>query len=333
MINRHLNALFLLIPAVCIPNQAQANPPQPWSAGFNADISLLMGYTESRSPFNTDNNSTIGDYGKAESQSDALIAPLGTISYTNDALNKQFYFGTSRSDLAFGRFHIELGYKHKLDDNGTLILSYVPGLLTAETWQDPYLLNQARAKTDSKIRGVRFQYNQILGSHFSLELAGGNQDIDHENSGASQSNLTDAQKQSLDRQSDIYFAQLSHLWLINRAQALRSAIRYTRDDAQGSAMANDNYGVELSMVHHFNKANFALTASYNYVEFDATNPIFERTQQDDRWGVFLAAQYNEPMDWKNWNLVSLIGYNQSNSNITFYDEDSLLFTVGMNYRF
>ena len=332
MTKRYANALCILFPAACLSTQALANQPQTWSAGLNADISILAGYSESRSPFNTDDN-TISDYGKADKESDFLIAPLGTISYTNEALDKQVYFGTSRSDLAFGRFHVELGYKHKLKDNGTLIFSYVPGLLTSETWQDPYLLDQARSKTDSTIRGLRFQYNQILGSNFSLELSGGNQDLDEENSGASQVDLDDAQKKSLDRQSDIYFAQLSHFLPISRTQVIRSAVSYTRNDAQGSAMASDSFGAELGVVQRVNKASFALTFSYNYVDFDEQNPIFERTQQDDKWGVFLASQYDAPMGWENWNLVSLIGYNQSNSNITFYDEESLLFTVGMNYRF
>ncbi|MGR5062205.1 DUF2860 domain-containing protein [Photobacterium sp. DNB22_13_2] len=332
MTNRHANALFILIPAVCISSYAQANQPQRWSPGLNADISLLTGYSESRSPFNTD-DSTISDYGKADKESNFLVAPLGTISYTNQALDKQIYFGTSRSDLAFGRFHVELGYKHKLDNNGTLVFSYVPGLLTSETWQDPYLLDQARTKTDSKIKGLRIQYNQILGSNFSLELSGGNQDLDEETSGSSQANLSDAQKKSLDRQSDIYYAQLSHFRPISRTQFLRSAISYTRNDAQGNAMASDNFGAELGVVQRVNKASFALTFSYNYIDFDEQNPIFERTQQDDKWGVFLASQYDEPMGWKNWNLVSLVGYNQSNSNVSFYDEESLLLTVGMNYRF
>ncbi|PSU34319.1 DUF2860 domain-containing protein [Photobacterium lutimaris] len=332
MIHRYINALCFPILAFGIASNAQANQPQRWSAGFNADISLLAGYSESRSPFNTD-DSTISDYGKADKESNFLVAPLGTISYTNQALDKQVYFGTSRSDLAFGRFHVELGYKHKLDNKGVLVFSYVPGLLTSETWQDPYLRNQSRAKTDSKIKGVRFQYNQILGSNFSLELSGGNQDLDEETSGSSQTTLSDAQKQSLDRQSDIYYAQLSHFMPIRRTQFLRSAISYTRNDAQGNAMASDSYGAELGVVQRVNKASFALTLSYNYIDFDEQNPIFERTQQDDKWGLFLASQYDAPMGWKNWNLVSLIGYNQSNSNIAFYDEESLLFTVGMNYRF
>ncbi|MGF1737749.1 DUF2860 domain-containing protein [Photobacterium satsumensis] len=332
MITRHASSLLFLIPAACISSYAHANQPQLWSAGFHADISLFTGYSESRSPFNTD-DSTIDEYGKADKESDFLVAPLGTISYTNQALDKQVYFGTSRSDLAFGRFHVELGYKHKLEDKGTLVVSYVPGLLTTETWQDPYLLDQARTKTDSKIKGLRFQYNQILGSNFSLELSGGNQDLDEETSGASQDHLTDEKKKTLDRQSDIYFAQLSHFMPISRTQFLRSAISYTRNDAQGDAMASDSFGAELGVVQRVNKASFALTFSYNYVDFDEQNPIFERTQQDDKWGMFLASQYDEPMGWKNWNFVSLIGYNQGNSNISFYDEESLLFTVGMNYRF
>ena len=331
MTKRYANALCILLPAACLSTQALANQPQPWSAGFNADISVLAGYTQSTSPFNTDGSSTISDFGKADSESNFLVAPLGTISYTTQDLNNQIYFGTSRSDIAFGRFHLELGYKRKLEDNSTLIFSYVPGLISSETWQDPYLLDQPRAKTDSKIKGLRFQYNQILGSNFSLELSGGNQDIDDEKSG--QAAYSPEEQKLLDRQSDIYFAELTHFQPLSRTQFLRTALNYTRNSAEGDAMASDAYGAEIGIVQAINKASFALTFSYTYADFDEQNPVFDRTQQDDRWGVFLASQYNEPMGWENWNLVSLVGYNQSNSNISFYDEESFLFTVGMNYRF
>ncbi|MGF1687025.1 DUF2860 domain-containing protein [Photobacterium japonica] len=321
----------LAVLAAMCATTAQANQPRPWQAGFGLDLSLLAGYTQSHSQFNTDNTVTPDLASKGDKQSSVLIAPLGTISYTNEALNQQIYFGTSRSDLALGRFHVELGYKYRLADRSAITLSYVPGLLESETWQDPYVTDQVRQKTDSKIHGLRVQYDGIMGSPFSLELAAGSLDIDQEHSGSTR--LTPEEQTLMQRDSNIYYSQLSYFKPLNRMQFLRFAGSYTRIDAKGDAMASDGIGVEVGLIQMLEQSSLALTFSYDRVDFDSQNPVFDRTQKDDRWGAFLAYEYKAPFEWKNWGFVSLLGYNQSQSNIRFYGEDSVLISVGMNYRF
>ncbi|PSW21555.1 DUF2860 domain-containing protein [Photobacterium sanctipauli] len=309
---------------------AQANGPKPWTPGFGADISILAGYTDSTSQFNTDNHtiSTLDD--EAPSQSNAFFAPLGTVSYTNQDLNQQIYFGTSRSDLALGRFHVELGYRYRIEDNGMITLSYVPGILKTDTWKDPFVINEKREETESKIRGLRFQYDRILGSNFSFEISGGEQVVDDEQSGA---NSFPEFEDQLQREGDIIFTELSYVQPISRSQLLRGGINYTRLNADGDAMASDAFGAELGLIQMMRSSSLALTLSYTRTDFDAVNPVFGTKQQDDKWGVFLAYEYKEPFDWENWGIVSLAGYSQSESNISFYDEDSLLVSLGINYRF
>jgi len=135
------------------------------------------------------------------------------------------------------------------------------------------------------------------------------------------------------REGDIFFSQLSYLKPITQDQMLRSAVSYTRLAADGDAMANNTYGAEIGIIQLLPSSSLALTLSYDLAEFDETNPIFGERQKDNRWGVFLAYEYQEPFGWENWGLVSLAGYNESNSNINFYDEDALLFSAGINYKF
>lgn len=316
---------------LCICSICAGKSAKTVAAGFGLDVSLLVGYTQSHSQFNTDNTVTPDLDRKGDKQSSALIAPLGTVSYTNEAMDQQIYFGTSRSDLALGRFHVELGYKYRLSPRSALTVSYVPGLMDSETWQDPYLANQPREETDSKISGLRFQYDGIMNSPFSLEVSFGSQDIDNEQSGTAL--LTPEEQAEMRRDSDIYYTQLSYFKPLNRAQFLRFAGSYTRLDAKGDAMTSDGYGIEVGVIQRMQQSSFALTFSYDKVLFNGQNPVFDRTQKDDRWGVFLAYEYNAPFEWKDWGFVSLLGYNQSQSNIRFYDEDNVLISAGMNYRF
>lgn len=309
---------------------ANQGPPQ-WSPGFGGDISILAGYTNTTSQFNTDNNVTADLDNNGESQSDGFVSPLGTISYTMEQADRQIYFGTSRSDVALGRFHVELGYRQRIPDNGQISISYVPGLLSSDTWEDPFVTNSPRTETDSTIKGVRLQYDRILGSNFSVELSGGKQEIDSEKSG--QQTLTSEQQALLEREGDILFTQLSYLKPISREQIFRTAVSYTRLAADGDAMANDTYGAEIGIIQMLPSSSLALTFSYDLADFDETNPIFNERQKDNRWGVFLAYEYQEPFGWENWGLVSLAGYNESNSNINFYDEDALLISAGINYKF
>ncbi|WP_299015387.1 DUF2860 domain-containing protein [uncultured Photobacterium sp.] len=302
-----------------------------WTPGFGADISFLGGYTKETSQFNTDNKVTDSLDNNGQSQSEAIFAPLGTISYTTVQADKQVYFGTSRSDVALGRFHVELGYRQQLPENGMVSISYVPGIVDTSTWEDPFVTGEPRKKTDSKIKGVRLQYDRVLGSNFSIEVAGGKQEIENEKSG--QHSFTSQEQSLLEREGNILFSQLSYFQSLNQRLLLRGAVSYSRIDTDGNALANDIYGAEIGVIQFLPSSSLALTFSYDYADFDKANPVFDKKQQDDRWGVFLAYEYQEPFGWENWGLVSLAGYNQSNSNINFYDEDSLLISAGINYRF
>ena len=77
----------------------------------------------------------------------------------------------------------------------------------------------------------------------------------------------------------------------------------------------------------------ALNLSYQSVRYDETNPIFNERQEDNKWSAFLAYSYQKPFGWEDWELVSLAGYSNSDANIDFYDEKSLLVTAGFSYNF
>ncbi|WP_163922792.1 DUF2860 domain-containing protein [Photobacterium sp. Alg240-V54] len=305
-----------------------------WTPGIGGDISLMVGYNKSNSQFNSDNHTTENLNNNGDDQNKMFVAPIGSLSYTFNSGDKQLYFGTSRSDIALGRFHVEAGYRQKFADTSTLTLSYIPGVLSQKTWQDPYLQGVKRSKTNSNINAFSVKLDNIRGSRFSGQIAYGKFSVDHENSGNDPFlNLTNNEKASLNRNANVLYTEGTFVQPFSRSLILRTAINYTNIDADGRAMSNNIYGAAATIIQLLPQSSLAFTLSYKTALFDATHPVFNKKQQDNKFGAFLAYEYNQPFNWKNWGLVSLIGYSSTQSNINFYDSNDVLVSAGLNYKF
>ncbi|WP_263081197.1 DUF2860 domain-containing protein [Endozoicomonas sp. Mp262] len=310
---------------------AAAQPPQQWEPGFSGEVSILAGFTHKHSQFNTDNKSTSTLDQSGGSQGKYLMAPMGLVRYTFADQDRQLFFGSSRSDLALGNFYIEAGYRQSFQQNGTMSFSIIPGVISTKTWADPFITGEDREETRQKRQAVRFQYKNIMGSDFSIELAAGKTKVDEEKSG--QRNYTDAQQELLKREGNIFLAKGSHRYKLSRNLFLRSALIYMKDKADGDAMASNAYGIEGGIVSMQADSTLALTLSYKQARFDETNPVFGEKQKDHRYSAFLAYSYDEPFSLKDWDFIALTGYNYTHSNIDFYEEKSLLLMAGLSYKF
>lgn len=320
--------------ATTLLSTAAIAKPVDWSPGIGGDISFMVGYNKSNSQFNSDNHTTPNLHNNGDDQDKMFVAPIGSVTYTLNSGTQQMYFGTSRSDIALGRFHIEAGYRQKFDDNSMLTLSYIPGLLSQKTWQDPYLQGEERSKTKSKINAFSIKLNNIRGSRFSGQIAYGKFSIDHENSGNDPLlSLTSTERASLNRNANVLYSEGSYVQPFSRSLMLRTAINFTNIDANGNAMSNNIYGASATIIQLLSQSSLALTFNYKRALFDSTHPVFNQKQQDNKFGAFLAYEYRQPFNWKNWGLVSLVGYSTTHSNISFYDSNDVLISLGLNYKF
>jgi hypothetical protein len=324
-------ALGLLTSLVAIPAWA-ASPPKDWQPGFSGNVQLMVGYSQNTSQFNTERNYNWDRDNSGQKDGRFIFGPLGDISYTFPDAEQQISFGTKKSDVALGRFHAELSIAQRLPENSRLILSYIPGFLSTETWEDPYLLNDARTSTKTRVRAMRLQYKNILGSQFSFDSAVGRLFINLENNGNG-TDLPSEDIQSLTREGNFAFSEGSYMHYLGRGLMLRTALNYTHMNAKGQAMTNNNYGGSVTVIQFLPSSSLAMTLSYNRVLFEDTNPVFDQTQKNNKWGAFLAYQYKQPFGWKNWGWVNLLGYSQTQSNIAFYDANSWLLSTGLSYKF
>ncbi|MDC5854757.1 DUF2860 domain-containing protein [Vibrio europaeus] len=318
--------------ALAVLSTAPAMAQLSDSAGISGEVSLSAGYTSSTSNFNTDTNATITDNTqKGQSDSSVLALPLGSIAYTfGSQLDKQFYAGTSREDIAIGTLALELGYKQQLA-NGTVIdASFLPTIMSGETWADPFQTNAARSVTDEKGNAYRLKFSNIANSGFSLDTAYAIKDIENEQSGQARS-VSD--QQLLRRDATSIYVKGNYRIPVDRTMFLVPSLTYIKTDADGDANSLTSWGGELSLFKVINRHQFALTASYTSKSYDASHPVYNKVRDDDELSLFAAYEYQQFMGWRDWSLISFAGYGQTDSNIEFYDEDQMIFSVGVNYQF
>ncbi len=312
-------ALSTLI--IALPGYAQF-PPQ---RGISGEISLNAGVISSTSNFNVDGDATINSLdNKAQRESDVLIAPLGNVAYTfGERLEQQIYFGTTREDIAVGTLAVQLGYNHKLSSGTVVDVSFLPTVISGETWQNPYQLNTAREETDVTGNAYRLQLKSISGSGFSVDLAYATSDVEDDlNAGT-----------DLARDANTYYAKGSYRFTVSPTSFVTPSAIYIQHDADGSANSFDSYGGEVSWVNLLGRHSVVLTAGFASRDYDSASALFNKKRSDDEFSLFAAYEYAELMGWKDWSFISFAGYGDTQSNLTFYDESSHLFAVGLNYKF
>jgi len=305
-------------------------------AGLSGEVSINAGYFSSESQFNTDGDQkTIQTLGApSESDSKALILPLGNIAYTfGSNLNQQFYLGTAREDIAVGTLAFELGYKYQLPSGMVIDASFLPTVMSGETWQDPYQLGTERQTTDESGNAYRLKLENLAGTKFAVDVAYATKEIDQEKSGV-QAGLTPSQLNTLDRNADTFYLKTDYKYGIDMTSMLVPRLSYIHSSAEGDAHSFTGYGVELSYFKAIQQHQFALTASYLKRDYDSGNLVFNGMTRDDaEYNLFAAYEHAHFLGWQNWSLISFLGYGHSDSNIDFYDEKEYLMSMGMNYHF
>lgn len=322
---------IMLSIAICCAAPAMAQLSD--SEGVSGEISLSSGYLSSTSNFNTDANATITDNThKGQSDSQFLLLPLGNLAYTfGNQLDKQFYVGTSREDIAVGTLAVELGYKQLLANGTILDASFLPTVLSGETWADPFKTSSERNVTDEKGNAYRVKLSNINNSGFSLDTAYATQEVENERSGLDSGYAPSAQL--LKRDADKLYFKGDYRLRIEQGTFLVPAITLIKSDAEGDAYSFTSWGGELSLFKIIGRHHLAITAGYSQSSYDASHPVYNTTRNDDELSLFAAYEYQQLMGWQDWSLISFAGFGQTDSNINFYDEQQIILSVGVNYQF
>ncbi|MCK6265635.1 DUF2860 domain-containing protein [Vibrio sp. ZSDE26] len=293
--------------------------------GFSGEISLNSVYVTQESNLSTDADANLANLGQPSQTTDSfIVAPLGNIAYTFGQSNQQVYFGTTRDDIAVGTLAVQLGYKYQFSSKMTIDIAYLPTVMSGSVWQNPYDTESTRQETDVDGNAYRLKLSNIAGSLFSVDMAYGDKEIEQDS----------LQGSDLARDADTYFIKGQVRLPLSRATMLAPAISYTKQEAEGSASSFERYRGELSVFQFLGAHQIALTASYSQTDYEAESTRFSgQTRSDNGLSLFAAYEYVDFLGYKNWSLISFLGYDQSDANIDFYDESQTIVSLGINYQF
>lgn len=295
------------------------------NAGFGGEFGLIAGFTGGKTNFNLNNKTKNGALNsKGKSDSTALFYPVGTIQYTFGNQNsQQLYLGMPDNSLLKEVMALELGYQLVFTDESELILSYSPTLRDGETWRNPYQTDTKREKTDISGDIYSIGYNNIFNIGIASRVYYYDKDIDIEQSGA----------QALKRSGDGYLVKLSMGLPINDIDFIEPEIFFHSYSADGKAMAFDEYGLSISYMMMVGSESFSASVEYAKADFDSSNPVFNKTQENQNYEFNLMHEYNDIMGWRDWKFNTLLGYSITNSNINFYDENEYMVGFGLTHSF
>ncbi len=322
-------------------NAAFALDPIPQQSGFSGFIQPGAGYLSISSntvakvlSFDL-SDKRINDLDEEpDSESTAIFTAPFKLAYTFAGTRTQIFLGTEVGDLLSFDTAQQLGVKQGIGSLGVL----QAGLLfsgNVRVWEDPFVTGQNRDDTSRQNTGVQLVWDKIFGSNLELEYSIRKVDIDSEKSGEFLG-LTNSEQDRLDRNGTIHRASAGYAFKFGR-NTLTPQIGIFSEDLDGEAMANTGVDLQLTYLYDGDPISLVLNGYVGQADFDKSNPVFDKTREDERYGASATVYYKNPWGW------TLLGsepmrffvtgaYFGVESNIDFYNQEAILGMGGVAFR-
>jgi hypothetical protein len=316
--------------------------PIPEESGFSGYINLGGAYIDAETNmakgtkfFEVGDDTISSIFDSPDSESDFSPVVNGELAYTFGSTGTQLYLGNQLEDFLRFDFATLLGVRQNLPDGSIGAASFVFQPIATEVWEDPYATNTARQDTDRQASGVRLEWDRPFGTNFGLLYQYRSVDIDNERSGTLGGlGLTPGQIQLLDREGDTHRADLFYTWKLGGGHALVPEFRYFKWDLDGDAMAFDGYAFRLTYAYRGDKFSVAATGAIGTEDFDKRNPIYQKTRDDDSYGIGVNAFWHRPFGLpQGFSLLGTLAWYETDSNISFYDTQVNFAGLSLFYRF
>lgn len=321
-------------------NAIEPIPDQPGWSGFVtvgvASISAKSNLVSGVDRFNLD----LGDK-KINSLSDEPDANSAGMLQLNFSLNytfagqTQLFLGNSLENLVeFDRATIG-GVRQQFKDRSIVELSLVssPKFSPVQVWKDPYVTGVDRKEADRTSNGVRIEYDKILGTGFGVQYTQRKIEIDDEQSGTTQLGLPADQAKLLKREGDTKRLELAYTFPRKDRHVFKVSIAGLKQDLDGEAMSGDQTQAQLTHVYLGERFTLASNVFVGKQDYDKTNPVFNKTRDDDILGLGFVVFDKKIFNSKNWVGQGTLVWYQQDSNIDFYYQSSTFVGIGAQYRF
>ena len=322
---------------------ATALEPIPKESGFTGFIRPGVGYMRFKSnmvasflgfDLSEEKIDSLSD--SPDSQSTGIALVPFSLEYTFASTRTQLFLGTDLTDLIRFDYSQQFGVKQGIGSFGILQGGILFSGIPAKVWKDPYVVDRNRDETSRTSNGGRLTWDRIFGSQFQLQYTYRKIDISSEKSGDFLG-LSNADKKLLERDGDRHVGDVAYRFNFAKRHTLAPAFVYTKDDLDGDAMKSDVYDFQLTYAYLGDTFSFTGNAFIGWADYDEKNPIYDKKQDDDRYGIQGTLYYKNPWNW------SLFGSNPMNfyvgaafadtdSNIDFYDQEAFLTTAGVFFK-
>ncbi len=277
-------------------------------------------------------NETIYDHSSPNKNSAISALLLGELKYTLSDKKTEFFIGSSTEELFGFDTSAALGVRHSFDGTGIIGARLLASTTPANVWQDSFLIGSKRVETKRQLRGIGVKWESIFESNFEVDLRSRKVAIENDNNGQSTS-LTALQIAQFKREGSLNSAEILYTYKISDGNMLIPSLKYTNDNADGSAENNDKINLKLSHIYAKEKWLFVTTADVGQSYFKERNPLFNKKR--DALSCLLGANvtYKKPFDIDKVGIYSGVIFANSNSKIDFYDTNIFVFTLGATYSF
>jgi hypothetical protein len=314
---------------------------RPLEHGFSGYVEVLGAYFGTNSQFNTDrDNRRISSLDRSgEWVNDVRPLPLFLVNYTFAADRTRLYAGVQPENMARGQYQVEIGIRHWLQGGTLLSAAVIPVTpIAAQTWEDPFVLEARRRRTDADSWGISLAADRIAGSGIGLGYEFARTDVENENSGRfllsrPGTELTIADVDDLRRDADVHRVSLDYRRSVSGYFKLKPGVGYTYSRAEGSAMRFHGLQPELTLGYFRGRLSASLNLSYRIADYSDKHPVFGKRRRDHRAGVIFAIGYRRPFGLKNFRIDWFNAAMRTESNIAFYETTALISAVGVGYEF
>jgi hypothetical protein len=270
------------------------------------------------------------------SESNTIILAPFALRYTFASTRTQLFLGSDLGDLIRFDMSQQLGIRQEIGRFGVLQGGVLFTGIPAKVWKDPYVVNKNRNDTSRTSNGGRLAWDRIFGSNFQLQYTYRKIDIGSEKSGETLT-LSSSDRDRLDREGDRHVAEAFYRFNFAKKHRFMPQVIYARDDLDGDAMASDTFDFQLTYAYFGDPLVLTLNGLIGTADYDKSNPIYSRTQDDDRYGIQGNLYYKNPWDWTLLGSAPInfylgAAYLETDSNIDFYDQEVTMFTGGLFFK-
>jgi hypothetical protein len=331
-------AIVLLVGA----NVALALDPISQQSGFSGYIQPGLGYLNIKSntvakvlSFDLSDSKISNLNDEPDSESTMLFTVPFKLAYTFAGTRTEVFLGTDVGDLLSFDTAQQLGVKQEIGSLGV----FQAGLLfsgNVRVWKDPYVTGQNRDDTSRKNMGAQLVWDKVFGSNLELEYSLRKVDIGSEKSGEFLG-LTNSEQDRLDRNGTVHRASAGYGFKFGGNHKLTPQIAFSYEDLDGEAMANTGVDLQLVYLYDGDPITLVLNGYVGQAEYDKSNPVYDKTRDDERYGVSATVYYKNPWGWTLFGSEPMRffvtgAYTAVDSNIDFYNQEAVLGMGGIAFR-